>query len=336
MRRLLAMALMAALLAGCGRAAGMDWAEFAPEEENRLVVYTSHKEAVYGPIIKEFEDRTGVWVQVETGGTAELLDRLAQEKDAPRCDLLFGGGVDSLTACRELFESYHSPMEAYLAEAFLCGDGGWTAFSSLPVVLIYNPVLVRLNPPEGWGSLLDGGWRGRIAYADPLVSGSSYTALATLLQALPGEWEELLETFYANLNGKILPDSGAVVSAVADGTCTVGVTLEETALKAVEADSDVALLYPKEGTSAVADGMAVVSGCAHGENARKFIDFALGEDVQRYLAQSCLRRPVREELSRPESETEGLQLIGYDLAWAAGVRGEVLERWRELAGGEAP
>ena len=53
------------------------------------------------------------------------------------------------------------------------------------MVLIYNPVLVRMNPPEGWSSLLDPAWRGRIAFTSPAVSGSSYTALATLLQALP-------------------------------------------------------------------------------------------------------------------------------------------------------
>ena len=30
-------------------------------EEKRLTVYTSHKQEVYAPIIKEFEERTGIW-----------------------------------------------------------------------------------------------------------------------------------------------------------------------------------------------------------------------------------------------------------------------------------
>ena len=45
----------------------------APDETERLVVYTSHKEEVYQPIVEEFERRTGVWVQVVSGGTTELL-----------------------------------------------------------------------------------------------------------------------------------------------------------------------------------------------------------------------------------------------------------------------
>ena len=159
--------------------------------------------------------------------------------------------------------------------SYRCAGGSWTAFSVLPVVLIYNPVLVRMNPPEGWSSLLDPAWRGRIAFTSPAVSGSSYTALATLLQALPQGDGDVLSAFFDNLQGRALPDSGAVVGAVADGTCVIGITLEETARKAVQAGSDIAILYPQEGTSAIPDGMAVVAGCAHRENARRFIDFAL-------------------------------------------------------------
>lgn len=335
MRRLLAALLcLFPLLTGCGGGGAADFAPLAPAEADRLVIYTSHKEAVYGPIVKEFEDRTGIWVQVETGGTAALLDRLEEERDAPRCDLLFGGGVDSLTARRELFDPYVSPLSKELPSACQCGDGSWTAFSILPVVLIYNPVLVRMNPPDGWASLLDPVWRGRIAFASPLASGSSYTALSTFLQALPGERDELLGALYANLDGRTLSDSGEVVGAVADGRYTIGVTLEETALKAVQAGSDVALLYPAEGTSATPDGMAVVLGCAHRDNARQFIDFCLSEDVQRRLTQSC-RRPVREDLPASAPESEALVLLDYDLDQAVRERESVLERWRGLTGEDA-
>ena len=87
-------------LAGLGGCAerGEDDAAFAPTESERLVVYTSHKPEVYGPIIAEFESRTGIWVTVETGGTNELLARIAKEADAPAGDIMFGGGVESLAS----------------------------------------------------------------------------------------------------------------------------------------------------------------------------------------------------------------------------------------------
>lgn len=329
MKRLLASLLCLLLLTGCGRKRPTDWSAFAPEETERLVIYTSYPRSVYEPVVKEFEERTGIWVQVETGGTAELLDRLETERDHPICDLLFGGGADSLNARRELFAPYISPQTEYLEASLCCGDGSWSAFSAAAVVLIYNPVLVRMNPPTGWESLLDPVWRGRIAFASPSASECSYTALSTMKQVLPEG--DVLEALFRNLDGKVLPGTGAVVDEVADavagGSCTVGVTLEPAALEAVEAGKDVALIYPEEGTGAVVDGMAVIAGCAHEENARCFIDFALGEDVQQYLAEKCRRRPVRSGLY---PETAEIALLDYDLDRAAAERDAILQQWREL------
>ena len=64
-------------------------------EEKRLTVYTSHKQEVYAPIIKEFEERTGIWVEVVPGGTTELLERIREEGEKGSCDVMFGGGVES-------------------------------------------------------------------------------------------------------------------------------------------------------------------------------------------------------------------------------------------------
>ncbi len=56
------------------------------------MVYTSHKEEVWQPIVREFESRTGIWVDVVVYGSSELLERLDQEKEHPQADVMFGGG----------------------------------------------------------------------------------------------------------------------------------------------------------------------------------------------------------------------------------------------------
>lgn len=321
LRKTLLLLLSAALLlSGCGVAGG-DYASLAPGDEARLIIYTSHKESVYAPIIREFERRTGIWTELKTGGTNELLEEIAAGDTD--CDLMFGGGVDSLTAYADCFTKYDSPAMARVDEKFK-GDGTWTPFSSLPLVLIYNTQLVRLNPPTGWQSLLDREWRGKIAFADPRVSGSSYTALCTMAQALGGDEKETIRGFAENLGGRQAEDSGLVVGQVAEGSCYIGVTLEETALRAVAGEYDIALVYPEEGTSALPDGAAIVKGCAHEENAKRFIDFLLSEDVQGRLPDKFSRRSV---LAGLESEPE-LELLDYDLSWASSVQGQVLDSWQ--------
>ena len=64
----LALLVMLAALALCAAAGAAQTP--APDEAQRLTVYTSHKEEVYRPVIEEFERRTGVWVRVVEGGTA--------------------------------------------------------------------------------------------------------------------------------------------------------------------------------------------------------------------------------------------------------------------------
>ena len=76
--RILILCIAFALLTGCAPAA-QDTAAYAPDESERLVLYTSHKKEVWWPIVKEFESRTGIWVEVVQGGTNELLEQLQKE-----------------------------------------------------------------------------------------------------------------------------------------------------------------------------------------------------------------------------------------------------------------
>ena len=74
------------------------FAEFIPSEENKLEIYTSHKPEVYIPVITEFESRTGIWIEIVTGGTNDLLEKIANSKESSLPDLIFGGGIESLEA----------------------------------------------------------------------------------------------------------------------------------------------------------------------------------------------------------------------------------------------
>ena len=106
MRRCCLLLVCLLLLTGCGRADTQDVSSFAPAEGDRLVIFTSHKETIYEPILKEFEQRTGIWVELETGGTVTLLERIAAGESG--ADLMFGGGADSLSAYSACFAPYVS------------------------------------------------------------------------------------------------------------------------------------------------------------------------------------------------------------------------------------
>lgn len=302
--------------------------EYTPDESMRLTIYTSHKEEVYMPIVREFEERTGIWVDVITGGTNELLERIESQQDNVEADVMFGGGVESLKAYEHCFSPYVVGSSGSIREPHQAEDAVWTPFSALPVVLIYNTKLVSPDKITGWSSLSDPIFRGRIAFADPAISGSSFTALAT--QILAGKsMDKTLATLAENLQGKILSSSGDVLNAVADGSYLVGITLEETALKYIAAGADLAMVYPEEGTSCVPDASAIVKGAPHSENAKRFLDFTVSYEVQQMLSESSYRRPVRSDIPAGESllPLQDIVLVDYDIDWACKNRDVILSDW---------
>ena len=302
--------------------------EYTPDESMRLTIYTSHKEEVYMPIVREFEERTGIWVDVITGGTNELLERIESQQDNVEADVMFGGGVESLKAYEHCFSPYVVGSSDSIREPHQAEDAVWTPFSALPVVLIYNTKLVSPDKITGWSSLSDPIFRGRIAFADPAISGSSFTALAT--QILAGKsMDKTLATLAENLQGKTLSSSGDVLDAVADGSCLVGITLEETALKYIASGADLAMVYPEEGTSCVPDASAIVKGAPHSENAKRFLDFTVSYEVQQMLSESSYRRPVRSDIPAGESllPLQDIVLVDYDIDWACKNRDVILSDW---------
>lgn len=302
--------------------------EYTPDESMRLTIYTSHKEEVYMPIVREFEERTGIWVDVITGGTNELLEKIESQQDNIEADVMFGGGVESLKAYEHCFSPYVVGSSGSIREPLQAEDAVWTPFSALPVVLIYNTKLVSPDKITGWSSLSDPIFRGRIAFADPAISGSSFTALAT--QILAGNsMGKTLATLAENLQGKTLSGSGDVLNAVADGSYLVGITLEETALKYIAAGADLAMVYPEEGTSCVPDASAIVKGAPHSENAKKFLDFTVSYEVQQMLSESSYRRPVRSDIPAGESllPLQDIVLVDYDIDWACKNRDVILSDW---------
>ena len=302
--------------------------EYTPDESMRLTIYTSHKEEVYMPIVREFEERTGIWVDVITGGTNELLERIESQQDNVEADVMFGGGVESLKAYEHCFSPYVVGSSGSIREPHQAEDAVWTPFSALPVVLIYNTKLVSPDKITGWSSLSDPIFRGRIAFADPAISGSSFTALAT--QILAGNsMGKTLATLAENLQGKTLSSSGDVLNAVADGSYLVGITLEETALKYIAAGADLAMVYPEEGTSCVPDASAIVKGAPHSENAKIFLDFTVSYEVQQMLSESSYRRPVRSDIPAGESllPLQDIVLVDYDIDWVCKNRDVILSDW---------
>ena len=113
-------------------------------------------------IIKEFEERTGIFVELKAGDTLALFDELQQ--DAPGTfDVMFGGGVENFEECRDYLEPYKVSEIDQIAEQYRTEGDAYTPFSVLPTVFIYNNKLVYpVAAPRTWEELQTNRWKGGI------------------------------------------------------------------------------------------------------------------------------------------------------------------------------
>lgn len=312
----------------------------APAETKTLTVYSSHPAEAMNAGIKEFQEKTGIKVDPVGAGTGELLKRVESESGNPLGDVFWGGGADSLSAYSQYFEKYTTTEASAIDPKYIDPNGFWMGESPLPMIIMYNKNLVAdKDVPTGWADLLDAKWKGKIAYADPAKSGSAYTILCTVLTAFgkdDGKGWDYVKDFVANLDGKLIGSSSGVYKGVADGEYSLGLTLEKEALKYMNSGAAVGLVYPKEGTSAVPDGIAIIKGAKNMDNAKLFVDFILSKDCQTMMATQIGRRPSRMDVEPPAGSKllNELPLVNYDFNWASSQKEALLEQWKNVIVGK--
>ncbi len=329
---LLAAVAVSAALAACRSAL----APAVPVQEPDLVIYTAQEEAVYEPVIKEFQERTGYRVAVKEGSSRELQEQLsAQQKEtgeAPAWDVIFGVGIETLEESKAFLQPYESSHADFINDSFRSADHSWTSFSALPLVIMYNTNVVTYRElPEGWMSLLEPRWKGRIAFLDPEISDMYSNALVTAVQTCSGT-EDYLPRLMGNLDYRTLNSIGAVNSGIVDGRYSLGVTLEESAQALRSGGADVDYIYPREGTSALPDGTAIVKGSSHVEAAEEFLDFTVSRDVQRVLVADLNRRSVRTDVPPLPGldPISRLDLVDMDLKVLSREKAAVMAQWNRL------
>ena len=338
---LLTLVMLLGLLAGCGSKPTTTPPEkTTPPEEVKLsgsvTVYSPHPADPLNAGVKEFQEKTGITVNVVAAGTGELLKRVEAEKDNPQADVFWGGGAESLAAYAQYFEAFTPDENSVIAAEYKDPNSKWVGDSPLPMVIMYNKKLVsEADVPKSWGDLLDPKWKGKIAYADPAKSGSSYTILATIVTAYgkdDGKGWDFIKKLVANLDGKLLGSSSGTYKGISDGEYSVGMTLEKNAQEYVKAGADVGFIYPSEGTSAVPDGVCLVKGGKNVENAKAFINFVLSSENQKMMAEQFNRRPVRTDLQPPTGliPLADIKLVDYDFDWAANSKAEIMEQWKNI------
>jgi len=337
----LILALSLLLVVGCGKEKSKDSKNNeTPVKSNEVTVYSPLSSDAINSIVNSFTEKTGIKVNVVGGGTGELLKRVQAESENPLGDVVWGGGAESFSSYKEYFAPYKSANHDNIDPLFKDPEDKWFGFALLPMVMIYNTDLVTGDDiPTSWADVTDPKWKGKIAMASPVKSGSAYTITATLLTAFGKDTEagfDFVKKFVANLDGKVLGGSSAVPKGVVDKEYAIGLTLESYAIKYKNAGGHIGIVYPSEGTSVVPDGAALIKGAINEENAKLFLDYIGSKEVQTTLATEFNIRAARSDVALPKGlgPISDIKLLDYNFDWASQSKEKIVKRWKNIVSGK--
>lgn len=291
---------------------------------------------------QEFEAKYGITVNYVRMSSGEALARVQAEKDNPQFDIWWGGPIDSFVAAKGegLLEPYDSPNYANLTDPVKMKDvdNQWVGVYVGTLGFATNTDWLAANPgveaPTSWDDLLKPEFTGQVMVAHPSSSGTSYTALATVLQ-LRGEeagWE-YLEKYDAQIS-QYTKSGAAPAKFVGQGEAAVAIVFSHDIVNEIENNKlPLVLTFPEEGTGYEIGGMAILKGAKNIQAAKLWFDWALTPEAQALgPVYAAYQAPTvgGVELSHPELLE--VNLIDYDFIWAGEHKQEFVDRFtNELA-----
>jgi iron(III) transport system substrate-binding protein len=279
---LLALVVITALVAGGLVAAGSD--------DDALVIYNGRSHYGDEQVFRDFEEATGIDVELRGGTAPELYERLRREGEDTPADVLVTTDLANLWRADDegLLQPVTSPtLEEHVPEALRAGDGAWWALSTR----LRIPVVSTERVPEGevtsYEDLGDPRYRGRTCLR---TSGNEYNqSLVADMIAKRGEaaTEDLLRSWMTN-DPTILNSDGELLAVIAAGDCDVGLSNHYYLGRALADDPDfpVAPAWPDQdgaGAHANVSGVGVVRWSDRVDEAVALMEFLTSPPAQREI-----------------------------------------------------
>ncbi|MGH3664870.1 MAG: extracellular solute-binding protein [Egibacteraceae bacterium] len=284
--------------------------------QRTLRLYTTVTEDTVEAVVSGYTDANPeVDVELFRAPTGELNARIAaeQREGGIRADVLWLTDPVSMHAYD--VEGLLRPIEPAEADAVPAEYRTEVSVGTriLDMAVIHG---ADVEPPATWKDLTDPAYADGVALPDPAFAGSALGVLGYF--ALDDDYGL---DYYRALkdNGAVtVPAPDEVVTGVAEGRYSAGMTLGTSARAAIEQGSPIELVRPEPGAIAVYSPIGAVDGEGDTEAADAFVDFVLRRPAQQAIAETGWQ-PIRDDIEWPH---EGPQVVPD---WPA-----VLERQADL------
>jgi iron(III) transport system substrate-binding protein len=282
---------------------------------------------------QEFEAKYGITVNYVRMSAGEALARIEAEKDAPTFDIWWGGPIDSFVSAKGkgLLETYDSPNFVNIRNPKLMKDvdNQWVGIYVGTLGFATNKDWLAAHPdakaPTSWDDLLKPEFTDQLMVAHPSTSGTSYTALCTILQMRGEEagWEYIKKYAPAKFVGQ--------------GEAAVAIVFSHDIVNEIDNNKmPLVLTFPAEGTGYEIGGEAILKGAKNIQAAHLWYDWAISPEGQalgpKYHAYQA---PTVNGVALSHPELMEANLIDYNFIWCGENKTAFVDKFtNEIANAE--
>lgn len=278
-------------------------------------LYSARKEALIKPLLDDFSKETGIKVNLVTGKADALLQRLKSEGRNSPADLLLTTDAGRLHRAKEaevLAPVQSDVLAQRVPENYRDPDGFWYGLSMRARPIMY--VKGKVDPAElsTYEALADSKWNKRIC----IRSSDNIYNQSLVASMIAGNGPEKTEKWAQDLVKNLAqPPRGGdrdQIKAAAAGVCDIAIAntyylammLDGDDAAQREAAEHMGVFWPNQdgrGTHVNVSGIAMTAAAKNQDNARRLMEYLVGDHAQRWYAQTNHEYPIVADV--PVSDT---------------------------------
>jgi iron(III) transport system substrate-binding protein len=309
----------------------------APAAEDKLVIYTAYEENelkdFWAQFRKDLPDLAAKasYIRASTG---PIMARIEAERANPQADVVWGVFNDYLTgaAKKGLLEAYAAKESSTIPARFKHPENAWQGVTLLTVAFATNQkklAELKLAPPRSWTDLLEPRYKGHIVMSNPSTSGTAYLLLASHVTRLG---EDKAFAYYEALDknlSQVTRSGGAPGRMAASGETPIGIALAYEVEVARKQGAPIDVIFPADGVAWTFEGNALVKGVKNPQNARRFLDWAVGKSAMTAYAGWRGAGITRPDVPVAGQKISEMNLINLDFVKAADDKDRLVKKWLE-------
>ena len=277
-------AMSMVVVAGCG-------GDSSDDAEGPITVYSGREEEMVAPLYKQFQDETGIELDIRYGNTPELAAQIAEEGDNSPADVFVAQDAGSLGSIEDRFTTIPQESLDRVDEQFRGADGNWVGLSGRVRVVSFSSAKYKADQlPDTVLEYAKPQYASKMGIAP---TNGSFVAFISGMRLQLGD--DTTKTFLADLkkNGvKTFDGNRVIVEAIADGDIDFGLVNHYylAVLRTEKPDVKVENKFMKAGDPGGlvnVTGAGILSSSDNTAAAERFVEFLLSDAGQEFYAKDA-------------------------------------------------